>query len=973
MSKERKIQLRDLVKKTWHHGFGNYMQHAFPEDELRPLSCQGFGQDHSNPNNFEINDVLGDFSLTLIDNLDTFVALQDRINFTNAVRHVLRYIPNFDLDSRIQVFETTIRVLGGLLSGHLFAKDDKNLWGFRIEGYQDELLLLARDLADRLLPAFQASKTGIPYARINLRHGIAPGEGTETCTAGAGSLLLEFATLSRLSGNPVYEDVAKKAFFALWDRRSSINLFGNTINLQTGQWAYGISSIGAGIDSYYEYILKSYVLLQDDTYFELWDQAYKSVMTYMRSPDGFWYRGVNMQTGAVATTTIDSLAAFWPGLQVLAGDVEAAIQSHLTYANLWQRYSGIPEVFDTYHKRANALGYPLRPEFIESNYFLYRATKDDYYLQMAERIIIDLVNRTWVDCGLASIGDLSTGKLEDRMHSFMLSETLKYLYLTFDEENPINHSDEPFVFTTEGHILYIPNADSMNHNQRLPTWQERKSLDSDEVTDETDTNPSGSGFPRKTQNKLGTCSIFSPSTKSMKYSSQLKLSIEGRTDCEYVKMLTGNQELMTNKNETILTKNAWLDFGLSEVPVSDEYLIELLFTHSDGSIIHSPGKDQMEVFAKSSLPSDYYHQIYSTPQVIQKDFLSEETVVLIKNITGLSFSIRKRLNEDSYDIVKVCSNKLPHLTKVAILDPYAIQALKSDKPNNELLSERDRQHLTAIRVSFELPFKTTTKPIKIERPVMMATFGPDVRIPGSANLSIGNPGLRIVKLKEFNEFGCQPIGLETKKDEKQFLKEKDPILNREDEDDFGTNDVHDKVVMVKRGNCTFHEKIKNLAKAGAKGVLIINHEENLLIPTSDQLLPRNLEEAIDSKQSLESSETTNQADDPDAELLKSIPLLFATDNTGRSIEIILKEVEKISTILEANPTIVNEDKPSTMLETQENSIQEDFVSSETFEKDKHNNLKAAMIEIIGNPLKLINTQDSVVINGYRLKNLILLE
>ncbi|PLW29656.1 hypothetical protein PCASD_20216, partial [Puccinia coronata f. sp. avenae] len=64
MTKERKLELRDLVKKTWYHGFDNYITHAFPDDELRPLSCKGMGQDRENPNNHEINDVLGDFSMT---------------------------------------------------------------------------------------------------------------------------------------------------------------------------------------------------------------------------------------------------------------------------------------------------------------------------------------------------------------------------------------------------------------------------------------------------------------------------------------------------------------------------------------------------------------------------------------------------------------------------------------------------------------------------------------------------------------------------------------------------------------------------------------------------------------------------------------------------------------------------------------------------------------------------------------------
>ncbi|EFP92441.2 uncharacterized protein PGTG_18266 [Puccinia graminis f. sp. tritici CRL 75-36-700-3] len=545
MSTQRKLELRDLVKKTWYHGFDNYIKHAYPDDELRPLSCKGIGHDHEHPNSHETNDVLGDFSMTLIDVLDTFVALRDVGRFRDSVRRIVTDIPSFDIDSKVQVFETTIRVLGGLLSGHLFAKDPENVWGFRLDNngdeqegssYADQLLFLAKDLADRLMPAFHASSLAfLMLALILLRYGLMPDEGTETCTAGAGSLLLEFATLSRLLGDPIYENVAKKAFYALWDRRSSINLLGNTIDIQTGHWSYGVSSIGAGIDSFYEYILKSHVLLSDDSFLEIWNQAYKAVMTYMRSPDGFWYRGVNMQTGAVATTTIDSLSAFWPGLQVLAGDIEAAIQSHMTYANLWARYSGIPEVFDIHRKQATSLGYPLRPEFVESNYFLYRATKDEYYLEVAERVITDLVNRTWVDCGLASIENLLTGKLEDRQHSFMLSETLKYLYLTFDEDNPINHADQPFVFTTEGHILYIPNADQMAENQGYRTgWEERESLESDRVVWES--HPTG----RRQQSKPPTCSVYSPSLQSPKHSNPLMLSITGRTDFDYAKMITGS-------------------------------------------------------------------------------------------------------------------------------------------------------------------------------------------------------------------------------------------------------------------------------------------------------------------------------------------------------------------------------------------------------------------------------------------------
>lgn len=128
---------------------------------------------------------------------------------------------HFDLNSRVQVFEVTIRVLGGLLSGHLFATDP--LLGHRISWYKNELLELAQDLGDRLMPAFD-NPSGLPYPRVNLRTGVLSSEIKEACSAGAATLILEFGTLSRLTGNPKYEEAAKKV-----QRQISQRLF----------WKYG--------------------------------------------------------------------------------------------------------------------------------------------------------------------------------------------------------------------------------------------------------------------------------------------------------------------------------------------------------------------------------------------------------------------------------------------------------------------------------------------------------------------------------------------------------------------------------------------------------------------------------------------------------------------------------------------------------------------------------------------------------------
>lgn len=122
------------------------------------------GADRADPGNYAVNDVNGDFGLTLIDVLDTFVVLGDKEGFENAVRTVIQHV-NFNVDSRVQIFEATIRLLGGLLSGHLFATESRH--GFTLPWYKGELLVLARDLANRMLPAFAANPgTGIPYARV---------------------------------------------------------------------------------------------------------------------------------------------------------------------------------------------------------------------------------------------------------------------------------------------------------------------------------------------------------------------------------------------------------------------------------------------------------------------------------------------------------------------------------------------------------------------------------------------------------------------------------------------------------------------------------------------------------------------------------------------------------------------------------------------------------------------------------------
>ncbi|KAL2832268.1 glycosyl hydrolase family 47-domain-containing protein [Aspergillus pseudoustus] len=581
----RHDQIRSLRIETEHmfyHGFENYLEHAFPEDELRPLSCRPLHRDRNNPGHAELNDVLGNYSLTLIDSLSTLAILSSSSDegqralgyFQDGIKDFVRLygdgsdIPGaqgersrgFDIDSKVQVFETVIRGLGGLLSSHLFAVGDLPITGYtppakeaayakatnkahftgQRQGikwdngfvYDGQLLRLAVDLGNRILPAFYTD-TGLPYPRVNLRHGVHqqpfyensplnadwvhPCDGkdkkscvspspeiTETCSAGAGSLVLEFTVLSRLTGDGRYEELAKRAFWAVWNRRSDIGLIGAGIDAESGKWVAPFTGIGAGIDSFYEYAFKSYVLLSSgerpghdlkspwramDDYFDplseyehsaeaflqVWEESHASIKRHLYRGEGYQHPHLiqgDIFTGATRAFWIDSLSAFYPGLLTLAGELDEAIGIHLLTTAVWNRFSGLPERWNvaTGNVEGNLGWYGGRPEFVESTYYLYQATKDPWYLHVGEMVLRDIKRRCWTKCGWAGLQDVRNGELSDRMESFFLGETAKYMFLLYDPEHPLNSLDQPFIFTTEGHPLVIPKS-------TVPSQQKRKKQD----------------------------------------------------------------------------------------------------------------------------------------------------------------------------------------------------------------------------------------------------------------------------------------------------------------------------------------------------------------------------------------------------------------------------------------------------------------------------------------------------------------
>lgn len=198
-----------------------------------------------------------------------------------------------------------------------------------------------------------------------------------------------------------------------------------------------------------------------DSFLQTWQEAQNAIRHHLYRGSGYQhphYIQGDLLTGATRAFWIDSLSAYFPGLLTLDGDLDGATEAHLLNAALWTRFSALPERWNvaTGDIEAGLSWWGGRPEFIESNYYLYRATKDPWCLYVGEMAMRDIKRRCWTKCGWAGLQDVRTGELSDRMESFFLGETAKYLYLLFEPRHPLNHLDAPFVFSTEGHPLIIP-------------------------------------------------------------------------------------------------------------------------------------------------------------------------------------------------------------------------------------------------------------------------------------------------------------------------------------------------------------------------------------------------------------------------------------------------------------------------------------------------------------------------------------
>ncbi len=423
---EMKKEMCDKVKLAAQHAWHGYKQYAWGADDLQPLS--------KTPKNWYKTSML----MTPVDAFDTFTLLGLTNEAKDAKDLILSKL-DFNIDNDVQVFEITIRLLAGLITA------------YELDGNK-KFLALAQDLGNRLMPAFN-TPTGMPYRYVHLQTGKTR-DGINN-PAEIGTLMMEFGKLSKLSGNHRYYNAAKKAIMYVYKKRSAIGLVGEQIDVRTGKWVNTRSHIGAYIDSYYEYLYKSWLLFGDKDFKTAFETHNKAIKKWLisKTENGWFMHQVDMNTGKLIGTTYGALEAFYAGLCAFAGDIETGRQIQEANYYMWTRFNIEPEEFNFKTDSITSAYYILRPENLESCFYMYRLTGLLKYLWQGKVMVDGIIDHCKNDVAFASLKDVRTYEKTNSMESFFFGETLKYAYLIFAPETSLDF--KKVVLTTEAHPFKI--------------------------------------------------------------------------------------------------------------------------------------------------------------------------------------------------------------------------------------------------------------------------------------------------------------------------------------------------------------------------------------------------------------------------------------------------------------------------------------------------------------------------------------
>jgi mannosyl-oligosaccharide alpha-1,2-mannosidase len=440
------------IKEALRHAYVHYQDTCMGRNEIKPVTktCHDW--------------LLKGLSLTTIDCLDSLLIMGLNDEFESAVKH-LKYTLTWNLDSRVSVFEITIRCLGGLLTAYEMTNDK---WFLRT----------ATELADRLIPAFD-TQIGIPRSLVNLKTSETGSHGwsRDSILSEFGTLQLEFTSLSLHTKNPIYRQKVERIYDYL---RKSTNtlLLKAFLNVETEKWSKHITMGGYG-DSYYEYLLKYWLLFsRTDSKMGTWyiDTANEIIKNLAKNVGGGrWMLAEKHHNGL--KYKMEHLGCFAGGMFALGAqyiDDEKTKKLHMEVAEgiglfCWEMYDKTATGLSPEHVLVEGDGdikqiklpsqagriWLMRPEAIETWFILWRTTKKQKYREWGWKVFESIEQHSRSTYGYSGVRDVSykPSTKDDVQQSFFLAETLKYLYLLFspDDYYPLDQ----YVFNTEAHPLRI--------------------------------------------------------------------------------------------------------------------------------------------------------------------------------------------------------------------------------------------------------------------------------------------------------------------------------------------------------------------------------------------------------------------------------------------------------------------------------------------------------------------------------------
>jgi mannosyl-oligosaccharide alpha-1,2-mannosidase len=466
----RKEAVREVFKRCW----TSYKDRAWTKDELAPISGGA-------------KDGFGSWGATLVDSLDTLWIMEMKQEFAEAVDAAVQIDFGPKSDGEINVFETIIRYLGGFLGA------------YDVSGCHDARLLnKAIEVADMAYASFDTPNR-MPVSRWSPKKAVDGEEqlpAESVLIAEAASASVEFTRLSQLTGDMRYFDAISRVTNVLDEQQGLTKLPGMwpiSVNMRKPDLTFdGFFGLGAMADSVYEYLPKMHRLLNGvgpvaAQHHKMYEYAMSTAITHTLFRPMVHDKADILIAGASVNGEREDkgqhLVCFAGGMFALGGrlfenNTHIDIGRKLTEGCAWTYKNApngiMPEVFSMtacptlsaceYTSQPSAspfkeVGdgrYHLRPEAIESIFYMYRITGESKYQDIAWEMFQAISTHTRTEFANAALGDVMKTPVDkyDSMESFWLAETLKYFYLIFSEPDEI--SLDNFVLNTEAHPFRIP-------------------------------------------------------------------------------------------------------------------------------------------------------------------------------------------------------------------------------------------------------------------------------------------------------------------------------------------------------------------------------------------------------------------------------------------------------------------------------------------------------------------------------------